>query len=135
MLPLFLRTSIVAQLLLVLFIHPFLLECTEAFFRASTGGNITRLLEKGMTKELAHRRITQASLSGYGVKVMFAFFKRFMLLNIGDSNAKIVALTCAAVEETATRIATPSVDRALYRFLSGGKKLSGVELEAQRVVW
>ena len=113
-LPSYQSSSLAVQLALVMLIHPFLLEITEAFIRASSSGNYLKLVKGGMTKEQALRRIFQTHTSAYAVKQVMAIYRRLMLINVRHPSARMMCIAGAAVEETLTRTFIVQIDTFVH---------------------
>ena len=81
--------------------HPVLLEAGEAVGRGTRGDAVARRLLAGKieTIEEAAEQIVERSLSDSGFKLIMAFYRRFMLLNMGDPQATMFAVVAASIEE------------------------------------
>ena len=87
--PLFVGGTVTTRLLITLLLHPFLLEAAEAIGRSSTAESIAEELKSGKsTQQQAEARIVQASLGACNVKQLMAFYRRLMLLNASENQAR-----------------------------------------------
>ena len=112
-----------------------LLEAAEAFGRGQKADEMARALRAGeITLEVAERLITQGSTLEFAIKQLMAFYRRFMLLNMGSPDATLIALVATAIEEAASRGFLVQIDTAI-RALRGLPELEGDELRLQRLVW
>ena len=83
-LPSYFASSTSTRVLLVLLVHPIVLESLEAFSRSSKANNAVKLQQQGdIPMEKIQRTIIQDTLISFGTKQLMAFFRRFMLLNVG----------------------------------------------------
>ena len=78
-LPAFFSGSVQLRLLVCLLLHPIVLEAAEALGRSSSGEAVALLLRKGeVSAEKAEAIVVQDSLVSFGIKMVMAFFRRFM---------------------------------------------------------
>ena len=84
-----------------LVLHPILLEVGESLSRGSKADTIALALRMKQinTYEEAVERIVEKSLNDSGFKLLMAFFRRFMLLNMGSAQATMFAVVAASIEE------------------------------------
>ena len=133
--PTFWSGTVTTRMLICLLLHPVLLEAGEALGRSAKGGVTAEALAKGsITFDFAEQQIVQTSLTSFAFKQLMAFFRRFMLLNMGSPDATIAAVVAASMEEAVERGFLVEFDQAL-RKLRGMPKLQGDELRLQRLVW
>ena len=77
-----------------------MLEAGEAISRSTKGGIAAGELNSGeITLEQAEKRIVQTSLTSFGFKQLMAVYRRLMLLNMGTSDATMIAVVAASIEE------------------------------------
>ena len=123
------------RLLLVMIVHPILIEAAEAMGRANMANEFSGQLMRGdTTLEQAQARVIQRCWISFNMKQLMAMYKRFMLLNMGTPGATLIAVSGAAVEEAITRSFMVELDKFI-RAASGQPKLEGAELTMQRLVW
>ena len=81
--------------------HPVLLEAGEAVGRGTKGDKVARNLRAGKIKtyEEAAEALVMASLGDSSFKLLMAFFRRFMLLSMGNVQATMFAVVAASIEE------------------------------------
>ena len=83
--------------------HPLLLEAGEALGRGAKYESTALALRNGSstikTIEEASEIIVESSLFDMSLKLLMAFYRRFMLLNIGNTEATMFAVVAASVEE------------------------------------
>ena len=81
--------------------HPVLLETGEAVGRGTKGDAVARRLLAGKLKayEGAAEQIVERSLTDSMFKLVMAFYRRFMLLNMGNEQATMFAVVAASIEE------------------------------------
>ena len=78
-LPAFFSGSVELRLLICLFLHPIVLEAAEALGRSSSGEAVALQLRNGeLTTENSEARVVQKALGSFGIKMLMAFFRRFM---------------------------------------------------------
>ena len=101
MIPLFFNSGPPTRIAICLFVHPVLLEAGEAVGRGTKGDAVARRLRAGKIKtfEEAAEQIVERSLSDSPFKLVMAFYRRFMLLNMGDPQATMFAVVAASIEE------------------------------------
>ena len=123
-------------MVICLFVHPVLLEAGEAASRSNKGDTIARRLRTGDIKtfEEAAARIVECSLMDSLFKLIMAFYRRFMLLGMGNVQATMFAVVAASIEETGSRGFLVEIDTRL-RQLRDKPPLQGDELQLQRYLW
>ena len=101
MIPLFFNSGPPTRLAICLFVHPVLLEAGEAVGRGTKGDAVALALKTGKIKsfEEAAEIIVENSLNNSFFKLTMAFYRRFMLLNMGDPEATMFAVVAASIEE------------------------------------
>ena len=78
-LPAFFSGSVQLRLLICLILHPIVLEAAEAIGRSSGGEEVTLQLRNGkLTTEKAEAMVVQQALDSFIIKMLMAFFRRFM---------------------------------------------------------
>ena len=99
--PLFFRSEAPTRLAICLLVHPILLEAGEAVGRGTKGDRVALALRTGKIKtyEEAARLIVEDSISDVNFKLLMAFYRRFMLLSIGSTQATMFAVVAASIEE------------------------------------
>ena len=100
--PLFFSSdSTATRIAICLFVHPLLLEAGEALGRGTKSDAVARRLRSGKIKtfEEAAEGIVMGSNGDMGFKLIMAFYRRFMLLNMGSSEATLFAVVAASIEE------------------------------------
>ena len=78
-----------------------MLEAGEAVGRGTKGDAVALSLQTGKIKtfEEAAEMIVENSLSDSMFKLIMAFYRRFMLLSMGSTQATMFAVVAASVEE------------------------------------
>jgi hypothetical protein len=78
-----------------------LLEAGEAVGRGTKGDAVARRLRAGKIKtfEEAAEQLVDNSLSDSEFKLIMAFYRRFMLLNMGSPEATMFAVVAASIVE------------------------------------
>ena len=81
--------------------HPILLEAGEAVGRGTKGDTVALALRTGEIKtyEEAAERIVEESIADTTFKLIMAFYRRFMLLSMGNAQATMFAVVAASIEE------------------------------------
>ena len=104
--PLFFTSGPLVRIILCLFLHPLLLEAGEAVGRGTKSDKIALKLRSGKieTLEEASRMLVDISLGDFNLKAVMAFFRRFMLLNMGNSQATLIAIVAASIEEASAAV-------------------------------
>ena len=99
--PLFFRSESPTRLAICLLVHPVLLEAGEAIGRGTKGDAAALALRTGRIKtyEEAAAQIVENSIGDSLFKLMMAFYRRFMLLSIGSTQATMFAVVAASIEE------------------------------------
>ena len=99
--PLFFRSESPTRLAICLFIHPVLLEAGEAMGRGTKGDAVALNLRTGKIKtyEEAAAQIVENSIGDSFFKLIMAFYRRFMLLSMGNAQATMFAVVAASIEE------------------------------------
>ena len=78
-LPAFFSGSVQLRLFICLLLHPIVLEAAEAIGRSSNGETVALQLRNGeLTTENAEAMVVQNALASFGIKMLMAFFRRFM---------------------------------------------------------
>ena len=78
-LPAFFSGSVQLRLLICLILHPIVLEAAEALGRSTSGETVALQLRNGeLTTEKAEAFSVQKALASFGIKMLMAFFRRFM---------------------------------------------------------
>ena len=78
-LPAFFSGSVKIRLLICLILHPIVLEATEALGRSSSGEIVALQLRNGeLTTEKAEAMVVQHACGSFIIKMLMAFFRRFM---------------------------------------------------------
>jgi hypothetical protein len=133
--PAFFGGTTKTRLLICLLLHPIVLEGAEAIGRSSGAEKVTSQLRRGkITFEQAEEKIVQNSLSSFYIKILMSYFRRFMLLNIGSTEATIAAIVGASVEESIERGFLVEFDNTVRRW-RGKPQLQGEALRLQQLVW
>ena len=118
-----------------LVLHPLVLESVEAIGRSSSSEKVAASLQKGrITLEQAEAKTVQNELQAFAMKQLMAYFRRFMLLNMGSPEATIAAIVGASVEESLERGFLVEIDIKIRQW-RGKLKLEGDELRLQQLVW
>ena len=101
MIPLFFNSGPPTRIAICLFVHPVLLEAGEAVGRGTKGDAVATALRAGEIKtfEEAAEQIVENSLTDLSFKLTMALYRRFMLLNMGDPQATMIAVVAASIEE------------------------------------
>ena len=78
-----------------------MLEAGEAVGRGTKGDAVALRLQTGEIKtfEEAAEMIVENSLTDSSFKLIMAFYRRFMLLSMGSTQATMFAVVAASVEE------------------------------------
>ena len=78
-----------------------MLEAGEAVGRGTKGDAVALMLQTGEIKtfEEAAEMIVENSLNDSAFKLIMAFYRRFMLLSMGSTQATMFAVVAASVEE------------------------------------
>ena len=99
--PLFFTSGPQTRMAICLLLHPVLLEAGEAVSRSTRGDATALALRKGEIKtyEEAAQQIVEDSLSDSVFKLIMAFFRRFMLLNMGSTQVTMFTVVAASIEE------------------------------------
>ena len=99
--PQFFSSGTFTRIAICLFVHPVLLEAGEAVGRGTKGNKVARKLRTGKIKtfEEAAEMLVQTSLGDSIFKLTLAFYRRFMLLNMGNAHATMFAVVAASIEE------------------------------------
>ena len=99
--PLFFTSGPQTRIAICLFLHPVLLEAGEAVSRSTRGDATALALRKGEIKtyEEAAQQIVEDSLSDSVLKLIMAFYRRFMLLNMGSTQVTMFTVVAASIEE------------------------------------
>ena len=99
--PLFFRSESPTRLAICLLVHPVLLEAGEAVGRGTKGDAVALMLQTGEIKtfEEAAEIIVEDSVCDSSFKLIMAFYRRFMLLSMGSTQAAMFAVVAASVEE------------------------------------
>ena len=133
--PAFFGGTTETRLLICLLLHPIVLEAAEAISRSSGAEKVASQLLRGkLTLEQAEEKTIQNSLGSFPIKQLMAFFRRFMLLNIGTQEATIAAIVGASIEESLERGFLVEFDTAI-RTWRDMPKLKGNDLRLQQLVW
>ena len=115
--------------------QPLVLETTEALNRAGKSEKTIQALRAGRISLAEAQGAAGAKTPGaFLLKQLMAFYRRFMLLNMGDPALTAAAIAFASLEEAASRSFLVEIDAAL-RSLAGKGPLEGANLAVQRVVW
>ena len=114
--PFFFTSGPATRLAICLFLHPVMLEAGEAVGRGTKGDAVATALRAGEIKtfEEAAEQIVENSIGDSAFKLIMAFYRRFMLLNMGDPQATMIAVVAASIEEAS------DVLRANYRVAAAG---------------
>ena len=115
--PLFFRSESPTRLAICLIVHPVLLEAGEAVGRGTRGDTLALALRTGEIKtyEEAAALIVERSIIDSVFKLIMAFYRRFMLLSMGNAQATMFAVVAASIEEASSAAPAcvfPSVARA-----------------------
>ena len=114
--PQFFRSEALTKLLIVLVLHPIILESAEALSRSTSTDDIANMFREGLiTREVAEKRIVQGSNPSFFVKSQMAFYRRLMLISIGDPQATTIAIVAASLEEAFSRGFLVQIDEATHR--------------------
>ena len=133
--PTFFGGSTAVRFGICLGLHPFLLEAAEAMGRSASSGRVAAQLRRGQfPAAVAEARIVQSSLPPFMIKQLMAYYRRFMLLNMGSPTATLAAVVAASLEEALERGFLVEFDTALRRW-RGQPELQAAELRLQRLVW
>ena len=99
--PLFFTSGPTTRIAISLLLHPVLLEAGEALSRGTKSDAVAEDLRSGelTSFEEAARKIVQDSHTDFVFKAFMAFFRRFMLLNMGNMQATMFAVVAASIEE------------------------------------
>ena len=99
--PRFFSGGSLTRIAICLFVHPVLLEVGEAMGRGTKSGAVARKLKAGKIKsfEEAAQILVFASLADSQFKLLMAFYRRFMLLNMGSVQITMFAVVAASIEE------------------------------------
>ena len=99
--PLFFRSESPTRLAICLLVHPVLLEAGEAVGRGTKGDAVALALRTEAIKsyEEAAEQIVENSIGDSSFKLIMAFYRRFMLLNMGNTQATMFAVVAASIEE------------------------------------
>ena len=99
--PLFFTSGPQTRIFICLFVHPVLLEAGEAVGRGTRSDATALALRKGTIKtyEEAAEQIVEDSLLDSVFKLIMAFYRRFMLLNMGSAQVTMFAVVAASIEE------------------------------------
>ena len=99
--PLFFRSGAPTRLAICLLVHPVMLEAGEAMGRGTKGDTVALALRTGEIKtyEEAAALIVEDSISDVVFKLIMAFYRRFMLLSMGNAQATMFAVVAASIEE------------------------------------
>ena len=99
--PLFFRSESPTRLAICLIVHPVLLEAGEAVGRGTKGDTVALALRTGKIKtyEEAAALIIEESIHDSIFKLIMAFYRRFMLLSMGNAQATMFAVVAASIEE------------------------------------
>ena len=108
MIPLFVSSGATTRITICLLVHPLLLEAGEALGRGIKGDATALKLRRGeINVEEAEESIVKASLPESIFKLLMAFYRRFMLLNMGNAQATMFAVVAASIEEAGALIPRP----------------------------
>ena len=112
--PLFFRSESPTRLVICLLVHPVLLEAGEAVGRGTKGDTVALALRAGKIKtyEEAAAKIVENSISDTNFKLIMAFYRRFMLLSLGNAQATMFAVVAASIEEVSDTRGASSSARA-----------------------
>ena len=105
--PLFFRSESPTRLAICLLVHPVLLEAGEAVGRGTKGDAVALALRTGKLNtgseiksyEEAAAQIVESSITDSMFKLIMAFYRRFMLLSMGNTQATMFAVVAASIEE------------------------------------
>ena len=99
--PLFFRSKSSTRLVICLLVHPVLLEAGEAVGRGTKGDAVALALRTGEIKtyEEAAALIVENYITDSIFKLIMAFYRRFMLLSMGNAQATMFAVVAASIEE------------------------------------
>ena len=106
--PLFISSGAPTRLIIVLLVHPVYVEASEAVGngRGSKGSRSSRSLraEGGLgTFDKVAEELVEGTLFEYSYKLKMAFFRRFMLLNMGSAQTTMFAIVATSVEEASAQ--------------------------------
>ena len=120
--PLFFRSGSPTRLAICLLVHPVLLEAGEAVGRGTKGDAVALALRTGeiLSYEEAAAKIIEDSIEDSVFKLIMAFSRRFMLLNMGSAQATMFAVVAASIEEASDS----AVPRRVCVFLSSARATS-----------
>ena len=106
LIPLFFSSGSPTRLAICLFVHPALLEAGEALGRGTKGDTVSQDMRSGKIKtfEDAAARVVEHSAQDIGFKLQMAFYRRFMLLNMGSADATMFAIVAASIEEVSRNV-------------------------------
>ena len=99
--PLFFRSESPTRLAICLLVHPVMLEAGEAASRGTKGDAVALALRTGEIKtyEEAAAQIVENSIADSIFKLIMAFYRRFMLLSMGNAQATMFAVVMTSIEE------------------------------------
>ena len=82
-------------------VHPILLEAGEAVGRGTRSDTVAHRLQTGETEtfEDAASMLVEDSFMDSIFKCLMAFYRRFMLLSMGNAQATMFAVVSASIEE------------------------------------
>ena len=102
--PLFFRSESPTRLAICLLVHPVVLEAGEAVGRGTKGDAVALALRTGEIKtyEEAAELMVENSIADSMYKLVMAFYRRFMLLSIGSTQATMFAVVAASIEEASS---------------------------------
>lgn len=111
--PTFFTGGTTTRLVVVLLLHPILLEATEALTRSSKAEHTSKRLKlKVITPEQAEREVMESNLGAFGLKQIMAFYRRLMLLG-ASASARRARTTLSPPDPillTPAPLATPTAD-------------------------
>ena len=113
--PLFFSSGASTRIGICLLVHPALLEAGEALGRGTRSDSVAQRLRAGEieTFEEASSVLVENSLADSTFKLLMAFYRRFMLLNMGSAEVTMVAVVAASVEEASVlQLLSPSMGRS-----------------------
>ena len=99
--PTFFTSGTQTRIGLCLFLHPVLLEVVEAVGRCTKCDATAKALQIGAIKTYPEAAdiVVEKSTSDFVFKILMAFYRRMMLLNLGSPDAIMFGVVAASIEE------------------------------------
>ena len=138
--PYYMKSSTNIKLFISLILHPICYEVTDAMVRSDKTftRKTKKMIEKAKKDEEILKYMQQVAFENnifsFGFDVAMAFLRRFLLLNMKNKTAQVVAVIATGLEEALARAWMPQID-AFFRKITGKEPLQGVSLKVQNIVW